>query len=118
MRAFPTLGRRAFAAEQRMDVLERRVDQLGGDLGELRHGLADHAAAITELMRRTSAVEQLIEQLHRDLTSAAPQETLAIVEAVRDDVATLSIELTEQMNRTTALLTQAGAPSVGASGPA
>lgn len=109
LRAFPTLGRRTFAAEQRMDALERRVDLLGGDLGEVRHGLADHATALTELMRRTTAIEHLVEELHREVTSAAPQATLGVVEAVRDHVASLSVELTDQMNRTSELLARAAA---------
>lgn len=113
LRAFPTLGRRTFAAEQRMDALERRVDLLGGDLGELRHGLADHATALTELMRRTTAIEHLVEELHREVTAAAPQATLGVVESVRDHVASLSVELTEQMNRTSALLSQAAAAEPG-----
>lgn len=115
LRAFPTLGRRSFLSEQRMDALERRVDLLGGELGEMRHGLADHATAITELMRRSTAVEHLLEQLHREVAAAAPQATLGIVESVRDHVATLSIELAEQMNRTSALL--AGAESIPATAP-
>lgn len=87
-----------------MDALERRVDLLGGELGDMRHGLADHATSITELMRRATAIEHLVDQLHHDVSAAAPQATLAIVEAVRDHVATLSIDLTEQLNRTSDLL--------------
>lgn len=118
LRAFPTLGRRAFAAEQRMDAIERRVDLLGGDLGEVRHGLADHATALTELMRRTTAIEHLVEELHREVTSAAPQATLGVVEAVRDHVASLSVELTDQMNRTSELLARAAAFDTGGTGNA
>lgn len=104
LRAFPTLGRRTFFAEQRMDAIERRVDLLGSDIGDVHRGLGDHSAVLTELLRRTTATEELLEQLHGALTAADPQTTLGIVEAVQAHVATLTIEITEQMNRTSDLL--------------
>lgn len=59
---------------------------------------------LAELLRRTTAAEELLEQLHRSLVAADPQTTLSIVESVQAHVATLSTEITEQMNRTSDLI--------------
>lgn len=85
VRAFPTLGRRVFHAEQKLDTLHEQ-------------------AAIVELGRRVAALEQQVESLHATLTSTDPQITLEIVTAVRSQVVELSTGLTEQMNRTSDLL--------------
>lgn len=104
VRAFPTLGRRMFFSEQRMDVIEQTQAQIGREFDGLRHALSDHSTIITETIRRVAALEQQVEQLHATLTGADPEATLDIVTTVRDEVARLGVEVTEQMNRTSELL--------------
>jgi predicted nucleic acid-binding Zn-ribbon protein len=104
MRAFPTLGRRTFAAEQRLDGVEQRLDDVGAELGELRRAVADHAATLVELQRRATAAEVLLEQVQQQLRSADPQATMAIVAAVQQQVTSIGTEVTEQLNRTSDVL--------------
>ncbi len=103
-RAFPTLGRRLFFLEQRVDRNEVRQGIVEAEVAELRTIVADQALLIQELSRRCGVLENQAEQLHLALSKADPYRTLAIASAVRDDVATLTAELTEQMNRTSATL--------------
>jgi hypothetical protein len=105
VRAFPTLGRRMFFSEKRLDQIEQQHGQLSRELDGLRHAVADQSTMIAESTRRLAALAQQVEGLHATLTGADPQMTLEIVSTVRDEVARLTIELTEQMNRTSELLT-------------
>ena len=114
MRAFPTLGRRTFASEVRLDDVERRIDALGEELGQLRHQVGDHAETLTGLLRRTAALEQLAEQLHMSLEAADPQATMDVVKSVQRHVSALSIQLTEQLNRSSDLLAGLSSPGDGA----
>jgi hypothetical protein len=111
VRAFPTLGRRMFFSEKRMDQIEQTQAQMGREFDGLRHAVSDQSTMIAETIRRVGALEQQIEQLHATLQGADPEMTLAIVTAVRDDVARLGTELTEQMNRTSAVLASLGTPA-------
>jgi len=100
-----------FFSEKRMDEIEQTQSLIAREFDGLRHAMSDHATTITETMRRVTALEQQVEQLHATLAGADPEATLDIVTGVRDEVARLSIELTEQMNRTSELLTHSAAAS-------
>lgn len=104
LRAFPTLGRRTFASEVRLDDVERRLDDVGEELGQLRHLVADQAETIGGTLRRLNATESLLEQVHATLRSADPEATFEVVAAVQDNVRELTVQVTEQMNRTSAAL--------------
>ncbi len=104
LRAFPTLGRRTFASEVRLDGIEGRIDSLGEELGVLRHQVGDHTETLTGLLRRTTALEHLVEQLHSTLQAADPQAALDIVESVQRNVGALSVQVAEQLNRTSEAL--------------
>ncbi|CAN5693738.1 hypothetical protein BH10ACT3_BH10ACT3_23910 [soil metagenome] len=100
VRAFPTFGRRMFFAEQRLEQIQQELDVLVRDRD-----------TISESLRRLAALEQQVESLHAAVTGADPQMTLEIVSSVRDEVARLSIEMTEQLNRTSDVLAGLSSPT-------
>ncbi len=114
MRAFPTLGRRTFASEVRLDDVERRIDALGDEIGRLRHQVGDHTETLTGLLRRTTALEQLVEQLHASIQAADPQATMDVVSSVQRHVSALSVQMTEQLNRSSDLIAELATPHEGA----
>lgn len=99
-RAFPTFGRRLFFLEQRVERNEIRQDIVESEIAALRTLVADQSLLIQEISRRCGVLEKQTEQLHIALSKADPYRTLAIVSAVRDNVAKLTTEITEQMNQT------------------
>jgi hypothetical protein len=84
-RAFPTLNRRVLR-------LEEQASQ------------AANVALLEELNQRTVALSRQVEHLQSLIEQAEPQTTLDIVTGVRDQVRDLAVELTDQANRTSALL--------------
>ena len=70
------------------------------------------AELLAELNQRTIALAHRVDHLTAVLEQADPQATYDIVVAVHDSVRELTVELTEQANRTSVLLAElsSGAP--------
>lgn len=112
-RAFPSLGRRTFFSEQRLDRTEERLDVLERMFDDVRRQLADVAATAAINAQRLGTLEHQLEQLRGSIDAVDPQLTYDIACTVQDQMEQLGTELTEQMNRTSDLLARLERPAVG-----
>ena len=89
-----------------------KVDRLRATLGSLNalpnlnRRLLEVEQTLSETTVRVDALSQQVESLHARMEQADPQATLDIATGVRDSVRELSVELTEQANRTSDVLAQ------------
>ncbi|MCP4435907.1 MAG: hypothetical protein GY812_10505 [Actinomycetia bacterium] len=72
----------------------------------LEEQAAHDTALLAEVNQRTLALSHQVEHIESLLSQVDPQATNDIAIGVRDSVRELSIELTEQANRTSELLAQ------------
>ncbi len=79
----------------RLEVLERDQRVLGEQMTRM-------SAAAAQL----EAISAQLSSIHRTLEEADPQMAYEIITAVRDDVRTLIVEVTEQSNRVGAALVE------------
>ncbi len=89
-----------------------RIDRIRATLGSLEalpslnRRLLATESAVQEHAVRIDTLTHQVEQLHNLLEQIDPQGTHDIVLGVRDSVRQLSIELTEQANQTSDLLSE------------
>lgn len=89
-----------------------KVDRLRATLGSLNalpdvnRRLLEVEQTLSEVKSRVDAMAHQLEHLHARMEQADPQATLDIATGVRDSVRDLTVELTEQANRTSELLAE------------
>ena len=97
LRHLPSLRAQLVTLTKDQRVLVQQVREVEDRLAEMTHRL-QHAED------RANGVEEALARLHQTLVDADPQLAMEIVTAVRDDVRTLLVEVTEQANAASAAL--------------
>ena len=94
---------------QRLEVLEKDHRLLLDQVRLDEDRLAQVTATANDAASRLRDVSAQLESVHRTLAEADPQLAYEIITTVRDDVRSLLVEVTEQSNRASAVLTSATA---------
>jgi hypothetical protein len=94
--------------------LLRRLYRLARSTDDLATTVEEHRRLIEETAQRAAVLEARVDHLSQVVGTADPREAVDIVDGVRASVAALTVEVTEHLNRTSAVLAELapeGAPA-------
>ena len=92
------------ATDRELRVLLRDHRQLVEQVRRDQQRLEDAEHALRHAAAQVQGVQEAVDRLHATISEADPQMAYDIVLAVRDDVRTLLVQLTEQANATSGAL--------------